>query len=432
MNAISRLATVISLASLSALPLSVLAAESKGSVEVVHWWTSGGEKAAVDVLKAQVEKDGFTWKDGAVAGGGGSTAMTVLKSRAVAGNPPGVAQIKGPDIQEWGSTGLLSTDALKDVSKAENWDGLLSKKVSDTVKYEGDYVAVPVNIHRVNWLWINPQVFKKAGIEKAPTTLEEFYAAGDKLKAAGFIALAHGGQPWQDSTVFEDIVLSVMGVDGYKKALVDLDQKTLSGPQMTQSFAELKKITTYMDPNRAGRDWNIAAAEVINGKAGMQMMGDWAKSEWTAAKKVPGKDYQCVPFPGTENAFTYNIDSLAVFKLKADRKGDIAAQQDLAKVALGTDFQKVFSMNKGSIPVRNDMLKEMDKLGFDECAQKSANDFVADDKSGGLQPSMAHNMATSLAVQGAIFDVVTNFMNDKDADPAKAAAQLASAVKAAQ
>ena len=112
MNAISRLATVISLASLSALPLSVLAAESKGSVEVVHWWTSGGEKAAVDVLKAQVEKDGFTWKDGAVAGGGGSTAMTVLKSRAVAGNPPGVAQIKGPDIQEWGSTGLLATDTL--------------------------------------------------------------------------------------------------------------------------------------------------------------------------------------------------------------------------------------------------------------------------------------------------------------------------------
>ncbi|AFY21449.1 MULTISPECIES: ABC transporter substrate-binding protein [unclassified Pseudomonas] len=432
MNAISRLATVISLASLSALPLSVLAAESKGSVEVVHWWTSGGEKAAVDVLKAQVEKDGFTWKDGAVAGGGGSTAMTVLKSRAVAGNPPGVAQIKGPDIQEWGSTGLLSTDALKDVSKAENWDGLLSKKVSDTVKYEGDYVAVPVNIHRVNWLWINPQVFKKAGIEKAPTTLEEFYAAGDKLKAAGFIALAHGGQPWQDSTVFEDVVLSVMGVDGYKKALVDLDQKTLSGPEMTQSFAELKKITTYMDPNRAGRDWNIAAAEVINGKAGMQMMGDWAKSEWTAAGKVAGKDYLCVAFPGTEKAFTYNIDSLAVFKLKADRKGDIAAQQDLAKVALGTDFQKVFSMNKGSIPVRNDMLGEMDKLGFDECAQKSAKDFIADDKTGGLQPSMAHNMATSLAVQGAIFDVVTNFMNDKNADPAKASAQLASAVKAAQ
>lgn len=169
MNAISRLATVISLASLlpvSAFPVSALAAESKGSVEVVHWWTSGGEKAAVDVLKAQVEKDGFTWKDGAVAGGGGATAMTVLKSRAVAGNPPGVAQIKGPDIQEWASTGLLDTDVLKDVAKSEKWDSLLDKKVSDTVKYEGNYVAVPVNIHRVNWLWINRKSSRKPGSKK--------------------------------------------------------------------------------------------------------------------------------------------------------------------------------------------------------------------------------------------------------------------------
>ncbi len=113
---------------LSALPLSSACRRFQRFGEVVHWWTSGGEKAAVDVLKAQVEKDGFTWKDGAVAGGGGSTAMTVLKSRAVAGNPPGVAQIKGPDIQEWGGTGLLGTERLKDVAKSENWDGLLAEE----------------------------------------------------------------------------------------------------------------------------------------------------------------------------------------------------------------------------------------------------------------------------------------------------------------
>ena len=169
MNSTFRLAAAISLASL--IPLSAQAAESKGSVEVVHWWTSGGEKAAADVLKAQVEKDGFTWKDGAVAGGGGATAMTVLKSRAVAGNPPGVAQIKGPDIQDWAATGLLDGDVLKEVAKADKWDTLLDKKVADTVKYDGNYVAVPVNIHRTNWLWINPDVFKKAGIDKAPVTL---------------------------------------------------------------------------------------------------------------------------------------------------------------------------------------------------------------------------------------------------------------------
>ena len=423
MNSTLRLAAAISLASL--FPLSALAADSKGSVEVVHWWTSGGEKAAVDVLKAQVEKDGFTWKDGAVAGGGGATAMTVLKSRAVAGNPPGVAQIKGPDIQDWASTGLLDSDVLKDVAKAENWDALLEKKVADTVKFDGDYVAVPVNIHRVNWLWINPQVFEKAGA-KVPETLDELFAAADKLKAAGFQPLAHGGQPWQDSTVFESLVLSILGPQGYHKAFVELDEATLTGPQMIESFKTLQRLAGYMDPNRAGRDWNIAAAEVINGKAGMQIMGDWAKSEWTAAKKVAGTDYVCVPFPGTQGSFTYNIDSLAMFKLT--KEDDIKAQNDLAKVALEKPFQTAFNQNKGSLPVRQDM----DMSQFDACTQRSSKDFQQASQGDGLQPSMAHNMASTLAVQGAIFDVVSNFLNDPKADPAKAAKQLDAAIKAAR
>ena len=426
MNAFSRLALVVSFASL--FPLNTYAADAKGTVEVVHWWTSGGEAKAVDVLKKLIEKDGFTWQDSAVAGGGGAAAMTVLKTRAVSGNPPSAAQIKGPDLQDWGALGLLTN--LDDVSKANNWDALLSKTVSDTMKYDGHYVAVPVNIHRVNWLWINPEVFKKAGIDKAPTTLDELYAAGDKLKAAGFIPLAHGGQPWQDSTVFEDLVLSIMGADGYKKALVELDESALTSEQMTQVFTALKKLQGYMDPDGTGQDWNLEAAKVINGKAGMQIMGDWAKSEWTAAGKKAGVDYECVPFPGTQGSFTYNIDSLAMFKLSAKNNtpANIAAQNDLAKVALEPDFQYVFNQNKGSIPVRNDL----DMSKFDSCGQASAKDFAAADKAGQLEPSMAHNMATSLAVQGAIFDVVSNFMSGKNADPAKAGKQLASAIKAAQ
>ena len=425
MNAFNRLALVISLASL--LPLNAYAADTQGSVEVVHWWTSGGEAKAVDVLKKLIEKDGYTWQDSAVAGGGGAAAMTVLKTRAVSGNPPSAAQIKGPDIQDWAALGLLTN--VDEVAKSNNWDKLLPKTVSDTMKFDGHYVAVPVNIHRVNWLWINPQAFKKAGIDKAPTTLDELYAAGDKLKAAGFIPLAHGGQPWQDSTVFEDMVLSIMGPQGYKKVFVENDEATLTGPQMTDVFTQLKKLQGYMDPDGSGQDWNLEAAKVINGKAGMQIMGDWANSEWTAAGKKAGTDYECVPFPGTQGSFTYNIDSLAMFKLakKNDTPGNNAARDDLAKVALEPEFQYVFNQNKGSIPVRNDL----DMSKFDSCAQASAKDFAAAGEKGQL-PSMAHNMATSLAVQGAIFDVVTNFMSDKNADPAKAGKQLASAIKSAR
>ncbi|WP_028630343.1 ABC transporter substrate-binding protein [Metapseudomonas resinovorans] len=417
MNAISRLAAVVSLASL--FPLSALA----GEVEVLHWWTSGGEKRAADTLQKLVEEKGHTWKDFAVAGGGGEAAMTVLKTRAVSGNPPSAAQIKGPDIQEWGELGLLAE--LDEVSSEGKWDSLLPKQVADIMKYDGHYVAVPVNVHRVNWLWINPEVFQKAGATP-PTTLDEFFAVADKLKAAGFIPLAHGGQPWQDGTVFEDLVFSILGPQGYHKAFVLQDKATLTSDKMVEVFAVLKKLRGYVDPDAAGRDWNSATGLVINGKAGMQVMGDWAKSEWSAAGKVAGKDYQCLPFPGTQGSFAYNIDSLAMFKLKDE--ANIQAQNDLARTVLEPQFQQFFNQNKGSIPVRLDQ----DMSSFDACAQQSMKDFKEAAAGDGLQPSLAHGMAASSYVQGAVFDVVTNFFNDPAADPKKAAQQLAAAIEAVQ
>ncbi|MGF6694330.1 glucose/mannose transport system substrate-binding protein [Metapseudomonas resinovorans] len=417
MNAISRLAAVVSLASL--FPLSALG----GEVEVLHWWTSGGEKRAADTLQKLVEEKGHTWKDFAVAGGGGEAAMTVLKTRAVSGNPPSAAQIKGPDIQEWGELGLLAE--LDEVSSEGKWDSLLPKQVADIMKYDGHYVAVPVNVHRVNWLWINPEVFQKAGATP-PTTLDEFFAAADKLKAAGFIPLAHGGQPWQDGTVFEDLVFSILGPQGYHKAFVLQDKATLTSDKMVEVFAALKKLRGYVDPDAAGRDWNSATGLVINGKAGMQVMGDWAKSEWSAAGKVAGKDYQCLPFPGTQGSFAYNIDSLAMFKLKDE--ANIQAQNDLARTVLEPQFQQFFNQNKGSIPVRLDQ----DMSSFDACAQQSMKDFKEAAAGDGLQPSLAHGMAASSYVQGAVFDVVTNFFNDPAADPKKAAQQLAAAIEAVQ
>jgi glucose/mannose transport system substrate-binding protein len=125
-------------------------------------------------LKKMLEAKGDTWKDFAVAGGGGESAMTVLKSRVVSGNPPTAAQIKGPSIQEWGDEGVLAN--LDPVAEAEGWNTLLPAVVSEVMKYDGHYVAVPINVHRVNWLWINPEVFDKSGAE-IPTTWDEFFVA---------------------------------------------------------------------------------------------------------------------------------------------------------------------------------------------------------------------------------------------------------------
>ncbi len=407
------------------LTLSLLAASTfsqAGEVEVLHWWTAGGEAKSAAVLKEMIEEQGHTWKDFAVAGGGGESAMTVLKTRAVSGNPPSAAQIKGHDIQEWGGLGFLTS--LDATAKQEKWDDLLPAVVTKVMKWDGEYVAVPVNVHRVNWLWANPEVLEKSGVT-VPTTLDEFFVAADKIKAAGFIPLAHGGQPWQDATVFEAVALDVLGSEDYNKAFVDLDMDVLSGDKMVEVFTKFKKMRNYIDSNSPGRDWNVATSMVINGEAAMQIMGDWAKGEFTAAGKVPGKDYICAPAPGTDGQFTFNIDSFAFFEL-GDKENQ-KAQQDLAKTILTKDFQEVFNLNKGSIPVRLDM----DMSKFDQCALDSMATFKASAESGDLVPSMAHGLSTTSYAQGAIYDVVTNFFNEKDADPEEAATKLAKAVKAA-
>ncbi|MEY4419550.1 MAG: hypothetical protein RLZZ498_146 [Pseudomonadota bacterium] len=375
-----------------------------GEVEVLHYWTSGGEAKSAAELKKIMSAKGHAWKDFAVAGGGGDNAMTVLKSRVVAGNPPAAAQIKGPAIQEWAQEGVLAN--LDSVAQAEKWDSLLPQVVANVMKYKGSYVAAPVNVHRVNWVWANPEVLKKAGVSGMPSNYDEFFAAADKIKKAGFIAVAHGGQNWQDFTTFESVVLGVGGAKFYQDAMVKLDSKALNSPTMKKSLETFRKIKGYTDAAAPGRDWNLATAMVMQGKAGFQFMGDWAKGEFVAAGKKPGKDFLCAAAPGTASSYTFNVDSFAMFKLKD--AGAQKAQGDLAASIMSTDFQEVFNLNKGSIPVR----LNMSMAKFDDCAKLSSKDFVSTAKTGGLVPSVAHGMAISPATEGAIKDLVSQFWND--------------------
>ena len=396
-------------------------AAQAADVEVLHYWTSGGEAKSVAYLKEKLTEAGVGWKDFAVAGGGGENAMTVLKSRAVSGNPPTAAQIKGPSIQEWGELGFLSD--IDSVAKANNWDALLPGVVSDVMKHDGKYVAAPVNVHRVNWLWANPEIFQKAGAT-IPTTWDDFLVQAKKIQDAGYIALAHGGQAWQDATVFEAVVLGVGGPEYYQKAFVELDADALNSATTEEVFRVFGEIRGLVDENSPGRDWNVATSMVINGEAAMQIMGDWAKGEFTVAGKTPGVDYACVAAPGTSGSFTFNVDSFAFFaQSDADAQ---KAQQEMAKQILGQDFQKVFNLNKGSIPARLGMARDE----FDSCAHASMDAFVSSAQTGGLVPSFAHGMAVPEAVSGAIYDTATNFFNS-DQSAAEGKAQLIASIQAA-
>ncbi|WP_412776162.1 ABC transporter substrate-binding protein [Thalassospira lucentensis] len=397
-------------------------AHAEPTAEVLHWWTSGGEAKAVAALKEDFEAKGGKWVDSPVAGGAGDAAMTVLRSRVLSGDAPAAVQLKGPAIQEWAEEGALAD--LNDVAAAENWDDVIPAAIQDVMKYEGDYVAVPVNIHRVDWIWANPTLLAKVGADSVPTTWDEFNALADKLQAAGITPVAHGGQPWQDATIFETVVLGLGGPEFYQEALVDLDDDALNSDTMKAVFDQMRKIRGYVDADFPGRDWNLATAMVMNGDAAMQIMGDWAKGEFLAAGKVPGKDFLCAPTP-SENGYLFNTDSFAMFNVSGDDK--IAGQKLLAELIVGEKFQETFNLLKGSIPARLGV--PMDK--FDDCAKKSEADLKSAQDAGGFLPSMAHGMALRGHLSGAIVDVVTaHFNSDMTSD--EAVSRLVEAVELAK
>jgi glucose/mannose transport system substrate-binding protein len=241
------------------------------------------------------------------------------------------------------------------------------------------------------------------------------------VQKAGFIGLAHGGQPWQDATLFDGVVMSTGGVDYYRKAFIDLDQKAINSPTTLKVFQRMSQLRKLVDKDFSGRDWNVASGMVISGKAGFQMMGDWAKGEFINAKKVPGKDFLCFRTPGTQGTVSFNSDQFVMFKVGADKE---AAQAKLASAIMDPGFQSAFNVVKGSVPARTDV----PDTAFDACGKKGMKDLAEANKNNTLVGSIAHGHAVPASIKNAIYDVVTRHFNGQ-LDDKQAVTALASAVK---
>ncbi len=412
------------LASAAILGLTALSAHAADNkqIDMLHWWTSGGEAAALNVLKEMLTKEGWVWKDVAVAGGGGDPAMVALKAMVAAGNPPTASQMLGYTALDYAAAGKMGD--LTETAKKEGWDKVVPAALQKFTIYDGKWVAIPVNVHSVNWLWISKPVLDKIGGTE-PKTLDEFIALLDKAKAAGVIPLALGGQDWQEATLFDSVVLSTGGPEFYKKAMNDLDEDALKSDTMKKAFDNLAKIVSYADPNFAGRDWNLATAMVIKGDALVQVMGDWAKGEFHAAKKEPGKDFLCPRFPGTDGSVVYNSDVFGIFAVSADRK---AAQVALATATMSKDFQSSFNVVKGSVPARTDV----PDTAFDSCGKKGMADLKKANEGGTLFGSLAQGYGAPPAIATAYKDVVNKFVHGQITSSQEAVDTLVKAIDEAK
>ncbi|CAD6538524.1 putative sugar-binding periplasmic protein [Paraburkholderia hiiakae] len=379
---------------------------------VIHWWTSGGESAAIKQFALAYDQAGGKWIDNAIAGADQARATAI--NRIVGGDPPTAAQFNtSKQFHDLIDQGLLNN--VDAVATKENWGAIFPESIVNAIRINGHYYATPVNIHMQDWFFYSKPAFAKAGIKGEPQNFDELFGDLDKLKAAGVIPLALGGQAWQEKITF-DAIFADMDRDLYMKVYRDRDANAVNSPAFRNVLTTFKRLHNYVDPGSPGRNWNDATALVISGKAGMQIMGDWAKGEFSAANQVAGKDFGC--FPGFKNSPYMIAGDVFVFP-KTDNPEQVKAQQLLATVMTSPGPQAAFNQRKGSIPIRPDV----DTSGFDICAKEGM--AIMKDKSRQLPNP---EMLIPPDVQGALQDVITNFWNkNQSAEDAQKA--FATAIK---
>ena len=373
-------------------------------LEVTHWWTSGGEAAAVAEFAKAFDATGNHWVDGAIAGSG-DTARPIMISRITGGDPMGATMFNhGRQAEELVEAGLMRD--LEDVATAENWRGIVNPpSLLDNCTLDGKIYCVPVNIHSWPWLWISNKAFEEAGVP-IPTNWNEFVAAAPALEAAGKTPLALGKQAWQEAGAFNVLMLAIAGPEIFLKVYKDHDPEVAAGPEVATIF-QAAADARAMAANSNVQSWNEATAMVINDQAGGQIMGDWAQGEFQVAGEVAGEDYTCLPGLGLNQWIGAGGD--AFYFPKVDDPEIAEAQGVLASVMMSPETQVAFNLKKGSLPVRGDV----DLAAANDCMRKGleilatgnivqwTDALISPDTTQQMNDLMANFFSTDMSVEDA-------------------------------
>ncbi|MFL0691086.1 MAG: ABC transporter substrate-binding protein [Agrobacterium tumefaciens] len=348
-------------AALAATVVMPFAAAQATDLEVTHWWTSGGEAAAVAELAKAFDATGNKWVDGAIAGSGG-TARPIMISRITGGDPMGATQFNhGRQAEELAEAGLMKD--LTAVAEKEGWKDIIKPaSLLESCTIDGKIYCAPVNIHSWQWLWLSNAAFEQAGVA-VPKNWDEFVAAAPALEAKGIIPLAVGGQPWQSAGAFDVLMVAIAGKETFEKVFKDKDADVAAGPEIAKVF-KAADDARRMSKGSNVQDWNQATNLVITGKAGGQIMGDWAQGEFALAGQVAGQDYTCLPGLGVNEIISTGGDAFYFPVINDEAKS--AAQDVLAATLVAPETQVAFNLKKGSLPVRGDV----DLAAANDCMKK--------------------------------------------------------------
>ena len=409
------------LPALLAASLGASAVHAEPRITVISQWSAGAEGAAMDAFGNLVKKEGVTWQHSPVSGFT-TDMMNKLRADIIAGHPPAASQLKGPEIKAWSAIG--ATVDIDDLVRAADYEKTIPVDLAKLHKPKGNWIALPLQVYRVNTLYASKKAMDKIGATALPRTWAEFNAMAKKMADAGITPVAHGGIAWADTMDFE-LALAGISPDAYRRGIMELDDKTLRGPEVLAAFRQLRQLTQWMNPSNAGQHWSVFLPALMKGDYGFLMMGGWASGVMKKGGFQEGKDFLCGPTPNNSGkpVFDMNADSLIFWDTKnADL---LAGQKATAKVVMGKEFSRTFTQINGSIPARTDV--DLSDPAYQDCQRDAAKNLSAAISGKQVLLSLGHNMAQTSPVTAALRDVLTEFVHNNSITPEEAQKRLADA-----
>ncbi|ESS05924.1 MAG: carbohydrate ABC transporter substrate-binding protein, CUT1 family [uncultured archaeon A07HB70] len=383
--------------------------DSGGSgLEIVHWWTAGGEKQALLALL-----EGFSQEHPEVEttnnpapGGAGSALDTVIRNRVLNENPPSTFQIwPGQSLTPYTEADVLEPiDDVWSESMRQNYRGGVQDLATAGT---GSFVSVPINIHRLNNLFYNVEVVESAGVDPTdiddPNQLES--ALDTVAQETDAVPMAHQTQaPWSTLQLWEDVFVGTNGVDTYREVL-----SGDAGSYESEIRAALEQVSAYSEyynGDSGSISWDQANAKVVEGDAAFIHQGDWAAGQYRAADSFEfDADWGMTPFPGTSGVYHVVTDS---FVFPSSNPSPEATRKFLSYCGT-VDAQERFNPVKGSIPPRTDVPTD----AFGPFLQSQIEDFRDSDTQ---PPTIAHGTGVSPEAKSNIEEAFAGFVESYDVD----------------
>ena len=265
---------------------------------------------------------------------------------------------KLPDIfHTWGGGVLkqqVDAGLVEDLTdRTKPWaDGLL-KVTKEPYIFDDKVYGIPFDMGMIGF-WYNKKLFKQAGVSEPPTTWGGFLEAVSKLKSKNITPIALAGkEKWPGMYYWAYLAMRTAGIDALQKASEDKDFTGAGFIEAGRHLKELVDLQPFQKGflNAAYSTPTGQAAAVGNGKAAMELMGQWAPSVEADSGKGLGADLGFFPFPAVEGGKGAITEVFGGGGGHALRRGAPQAAVDFLKFFASAGTNRELVKKTGTLPV---------------------------------------------------------------------------------